>query len=84
MHYTGYLAIHDFESELEREFEVRGLTIHEKKDRIYLVEGDGPGLIWAQMTARNLEKIAITSINDGAKKLKEKGRNWGQIGRAHV
>ncbi len=77
MHFTGYLAIHDFEKELEKEFEVRGVSVFEKKDRIYLVEGDGPDLIWAQMTARKLEKIAIVSIKDGAKKLKEKGRNWG-------
>lgn len=77
MHFTGYLAIHDFAQELEKEFEVRGVKIHEKKDRIYLVEGDGPDMIWAQMTARNLETIEITSINDGVKKLKERGRNWG-------
>ncbi len=77
MHFTGYLAIHDFSQELEKEFELRCVKIHEKKDRFYLVEGDGPDLIWAQMTARNLETIEITSINDGVKKLKERGRNWG-------
>lgn len=74
---TAYLAIHDFEKELEREFEVRGVSVLQKKDRVYLVDGSGPDLIWAQMTARNVERIAITSINDGARKLKEKGRNWG-------
>jgi 23S rRNA (cytidine2498-2'-O)-methyltransferase len=73
---TAYLAIHDFEKELEREFEVRGVTVLEKKDRIYLVDGDGPDLIWAQTTARKLERIEITSINDGVKKLKALGRNW--------
>lgn len=75
--YTGYLAIHKFESELEREFEIRGLKVALKKDRLYLVEGDAPQMIWAQMTAWNLEMIPMTSINDGVKKLKALGRNWG-------
>lgn len=75
--YTGYLAIHKFEAELEREFEVRGLKVAMKKERLYLVEGEAPQMIWAQMTAWNLEFIAITSINDGVKKLKALGRNWG-------
>lgn len=77
MNFTAYLAIHDFHTELEREFEVRGIKVFEKKDRVYLVEGDAPDMIWAQVTARKLEKIPITSINDGVKKLKERGRNWG-------
>lgn len=75
--YTGYLAIHKFEAELERELEIRGLKVVQKKDRLYLVEGDAPQMIWAQMTAWNLETIQITSINDGVKKLKALGRNWG-------
>lgn len=75
--YTGYLAIHKFEAELERELEIRGLPVALKKDRLYLVEGSHPAMIWAQMTAFNLEFIQITSINDGAKKLKALGRNWG-------
>jgi 23S rRNA (cytidine2498-2'-O)-methyltransferase len=75
--YTGYLAIHKLEAELEKELELKGLKISEKRDRIYLVEGDHPPMIWAQMTASHLEMIPITSINDGAKKLKALGRNWG-------
>lgn len=77
MIYTGYLAIHKFEAELERELEIKGLKIAQKKDRLYLVEGDHPPMIWAQTTAFELKTVAITSINDGAKKLKELGRNWG-------
>jgi 23S rRNA (cytidine2498-2'-O)-methyltransferase len=76
-HYTGYLAIHKFEAELERELEIKGITVAQKLDRLYLVEGDQPAMIWAQMTAFGLEKISISSINDGAKKLKALGRNWG-------
>ena len=75
--YTGYLAIHKFEAELEKEFEVKGVKIAQKLDRLYLVEGSHPAMIWAQMTAYDLEEITITSIGDGAKKLKALGRNWG-------
>jgi 23S rRNA (cytidine2498-2'-O)-methyltransferase len=75
--YTGYLAIHKLESELEKELEIKGLKIAEKRDRLYLVEGDHPAMIWAQVSVFGLERIQITSINDGAKKLKALGRNWG-------
>lgn len=75
--YTGYLAIHKFEAELERELEIRGLTVALKKDRLYLVEGQHPPLIWAQMTAFEMVFESITSINDAVKKLKARGRNWG-------
>lgn len=81
--YTGYLAIHKFEAELEKELELKGLTIAQKRDRLYLVEGEQAAMIWAQMTAWNLEVIQITSINDGAKKLKALGRNWGLFTVAH-
>lgn len=74
--YTIYLAIHDFDSELARELELKGIKVLEQKDRLFLVEGDAPPMIWAQLTARKVERIPIASINDGVKKLKELGRNW--------
>ncbi len=76
-HFTGYLAIHQLEEELERELELKKIPVKMKKDRLFLVEGDAPDMIWAQVTARNLQMIEITSIGDGAKKLKALGRNWG-------
>lgn len=75
--FTGYLAIHKFEAELEREIELKGMSIEAKKDRLYLVKGEHGPLIWAQMTAYNLEFIQIESIKDGARKLRALGRNWG-------
>ncbi len=76
-YFTAYLAIHDFENELLQELKLKGLTVFEKKDRVILVEGDHPQMIWAQVTAFKVNLIQIQSINDGAKKLKELGRNWG-------
>jgi 23S rRNA (cytidine2498-2'-O)-methyltransferase len=81
--FTGYLAIHKFEAELERELELKGIPVALKKDRLYLVEGSHPQMIWAQVTAFDLEFISINSINDGAKKLKALGRNWGLFTVAH-
>lgn len=81
--YTGYLAIHKFEAELEKELALKGLSIAQKHDRLYLVEGNHPPMIWAQMSAFELEEITISSINDGAKKLKALGRNWGLFTVAH-
>jgi 23S rRNA (cytidine2498-2'-O)-methyltransferase len=75
--YTGYLAIYEFESELRRELELKGLTIAFEKERLFIVEGDRPQMIWAQVSIFDIKPISIESINDGAKKLKELGRNWG-------
>jgi len=74
--FTGYLAIYEFESELEKELTLKGLNPILKKDRFYLIEGDHPSLIWAQATFFRLKEINITSINDGIKQLKNLGRNW--------
>ena len=81
--YTGYLAIHKFEAELERELEIKGVKVALKKDRLYLVEGNHPAMIWAQVSAFEMEFIPIVSINDGAKKLKALNRNWGLFTVAH-
>lgn len=40
-------------------------------------------MIWAQLTVHKMDFISITSINDGAKKLKALGRNWGLFTVAH-
>jgi 23S rRNA (cytidine2498-2'-O)-methyltransferase len=73
--YTLYLAIHEFEKELEKEFTLKGISF-EKKDRLYLVEGNHGPMIWAQTSGLAAQKIAIESINDGARKLKALQRNW--------
>jgi 23S rRNA (cytidine2498-2'-O)-methyltransferase len=81
--FTGYLAVHQFEGELKRELELKGLTIAQERGRLFLVEGEHPPMIWAQLTAHELAPLSITSINDGAKKLKALGRNWGLFSLDH-
>jgi 23S rRNA (cytidine2498-2'-O)-methyltransferase len=75
--YTAYLAIHKFEAELRKELALKGLTIAMERDRLFLVEGSHPQMIWAQMTAFEVSAFSISSIKDGIKKLKALGRNWG-------
>lgn len=75
--YTGLLAVHHFEAELRRELELKGISVALEKGRLFLVEGECPPMIWAQVTAFDLQEISITSIKDGARKLRERGRNWG-------
>lgn len=68
------LAIYTLEHELEREFAYRGITF-KKRDRLYFFEADYKPL-FAQVTWFNCQTIAISSINDGIKKLRALGRNW--------
>ena len=74
--FTAYLAIHQHADELEKELKLKNIPIFQRKDRIFLVEGEKPSMIWAQISIFNLKEIPINSINDGVKRLKEMGRNW--------
>lgn len=68
------LAIYQLENELERELRFRNINF-EKHDRLYFLDKDYCPL-FAQVTWRNCQKINITSIGDGIKKLKALGKNW--------
>jgi 23S rRNA (cytidine2498-2'-O)-methyltransferase len=75
--YTGYLAIHGLEHELEHELKLKGMTVAHQRDRLYLVSGEAPPLVWAQLSAFNLRFLKISSIKEGARQLRALGRNWG-------
>jgi 23S rRNA (cytidine2498-2'-O)-methyltransferase len=68
---------------LLRELERRGVRILEERDELILVEGDGAGLNWVQCVWPGVEEIPIESIGDGARKLRERGRNWALCSSAH-
>lgn len=68
---------------LLRELERKNIRILEERDELLLVEGDGAGIVWAQCVWPDVEEIAIESIGDGAKKLRERGRNWALCSSAH-
>ena len=71
---TIALAIYELENELERELTYRGIKFH-KRDRLYFLETNYCPL-FAQVTWIECQKIPITSIGDGIKKLHALGRNW--------
>lgn len=68
------LALYQLETELERELQYRNIPFT-KHDRLYFFSADYCPL-FAQVTWRNCQKIAITSIGDGIKKLQALGKNW--------
>lgn len=68
------LAIYTLESELEHELHARNISF-EKHDRLYFFNVPYQPL-FAQVTWIDCQKISITSINDGIKKLKALGKRW--------
>lgn len=68
------LAIYQLEEELERELTYRNINF-EKHDRLYFIDQNYCPL-FAQVTWINCQKITISSIGDGIKKLRTLGRNW--------
>ena len=71
---TVVLAIYQLESELERELQFRGI-VFKKIDRLYFLATHYCPL-FAQVTWTNCQTVPITSIGDGIKKLKARGKNW--------
>lgn len=88
MNFTNIsLAIYELEGELERELHYRNIAFY-KRDRLYFLQ-DNYCPIFAQVTWINCQKVPITSIGDGVKKLRALGRNWslftiGNHGRAKL
>lgn len=76
---TAYLAHFDFKEQLAGELLNRKAVY----DRLFLCEGPRQSSIWAQNTWLNPELIEISSINDAARKLKAKQRNWAAYGHEH-
>jgi len=81
------LAPYGLELELERELNFRKIAFT-KQDRLYFFETNYSP-VFAQVTAFECQKIAITSIGDGIKKLRALGKNWahfsiGNHGRAQL
>jgi len=68
------LAIHQLESELERELHFRNIS-YKKHDRLYFLDSNYCPL-FAQVTWQNCQILPITSIGDGIKKLRALGKNW--------
>ncbi|MBY0518270.1 MAG: hypothetical protein K2P81_15275 [Bacteriovoracaceae bacterium] len=76
MEQSLYLAPFEHENDLAQELTFKNLPIIEQQGRLFLVQGSRRDIVWAQVSFYNIQKLSITSINDGAKQLKNLGRNW--------
>lgn len=71
-----YIAPHECENILKEELDKKNIPIVKQEGRFFLTSGEYRPLLWAQVAWRNVIEIPITSIGDGAQKLKSLGRNW--------
>lgn len=83
MEQSLYLAPHTHEGDLRTELLRKGLRIIEQRERLFRCEGARADVVWAQCAMLGVEEIPITSIGDGARKLKERGRNWALYTTGH-
>lgn len=71
-----YLAPFKHEDDLLKELAFKNITVLETRGRVVLAQGLREDIIWAQSSWIGVQEIAISSIKDGAKKLRDLGRNW--------
>jgi 23S rRNA (cytidine2498-2'-O)-methyltransferase len=71
-----YLAPFKHEDDLLKELAFKNITVLETRGRVVLAQGRRDDVIWAQSSWIGVQEIAISSIKDGAKKLRDLGRNW--------
>lgn len=83
MEQSIYLAPHTHESDLKTELGRKGLTILEERGRLFRCRGSRSDVVWAQVSFLDVREIPISSINDGAKKLKDLCRNWALFTTGH-
>lgn len=83
MEQSLYLAPFEHENVLVGELKFKNLKVLEQRGRLFLVEGSRDDIVWAQASFLNVQRISITSINDGVKKLKAVGRNWALFSTGH-
>ncbi len=76
MEQSLYLAPFEHETDLAQELQFKALNVVSQKGRLFLVEGSRQDIVWAQASWLAVHSIPITSIADGAKKLKALNRNW--------
>ena len=78
--YTAYLAPVDLEESLASELK----NIVSRHGRLFLTEGPVQKVYWAQNIWLDAKILPITSISDGAKKLREMHGLWAHYPLSHV
>ena len=80
---TVYLAPEGFETPLEEELALRGVSVVWRRGRLFGASGGAIAPAWAQNIWHEPVFIPIRSIGDGAKKLRAIQRNWALVSTDH-
>jgi 23S rRNA (cytidine2498-2'-O)-methyltransferase len=80
---AAYLAPEGYVDPLLEELTLAGIAPIETYDRLILTEGPALPLAWAQNIWRQVERIPIASIKQGAQALRDRQRNWALWPVAH-
>ncbi len=78
-----YLAPEGFETPLEEELTLRGVSVVWRRGRLFGANGEGITPAWAQNIWYDPVLIPIRSIGDGVKKLRAVQRNWALVSTEH-
>lgn len=71
-----YLSPHSHEKDLLDELAFKNIKVLEQRGRMILAEGSNPNIVWAQASMLDVKELAVASIGDAAKQLKNLNRNW--------
>jgi 23S rRNA (cytidine2498-2'-O)-methyltransferase len=71
-----YLAPFKHEADLLKELAFKNIPVLEVRGRLVMAQGLRDDIIWAQCGWIGIKELPITSIKDGAKKLRDLARNW--------
>lgn len=73
---TACFAHEDFVEDLKIELLRKNIKIINQKNNFFIFEGLAVPLVWAQQVWNNCKVETISSIKDGANKLKERSKIW--------
>ncbi len=73
---TAYLAAEGYSEQLADELRYARIAVSLRHGDLFVTEDDAKAMAWAINTWRNCEWIDIDSIGDGARKLRDRQRNW--------
>ena len=80
---TAYLAADGFEPELDEELARAGVVVGHRHGRLRISESPPVHAAWAANVWWDAERIAVSSIGDAARKLRQRQRNWALYAPEH-
>lgn len=80
---TAYLAAEGYETQLADELARRGARTVAQHHALTVCEGDPVRAAWAANVWLDVEELAVASIGDAARQLRERQRNWAVYAPEH-